>query len=82
LAIEAKIFQLFFSLARNFSLLITPQKEAAKAGGPSTETSKPAGKENEAKTDGAESSKASKAIEIPLRGKVAEEQAPPPAAAP
>jgi methionyl-tRNA synthetase len=76
------VFQLFFSLTRNFSLLINPQKEAAKAGGPSAETSKPAGNENEAKTDGVESSKASKEVEIPLRGEVAEEQAPPPAAAP
>ena len=51
-------------------LLISFQKEAAKAGGSSTD-SKPADKKEE-----------SKETELPLRGKVAEEQAPPPAAAP
>jgi methionyl-tRNA synthetase len=50
-------------------LLIPFQKEAAKAGGSSTD-SKTADKEE------------SKEKELPLRGKVAEEQAPPPAAAP
>jgi methionyl-tRNA synthetase len=59
---------LFEFLIQRVQLLIPFQKEAAKAGGSSTDT-KPASKKDEE-------------VEIPLRGKVGEEQAPPPAAAP
>ena len=62
-------WRLFEFCFKRVQLLIPFQKEAAKAGGSSTD-SKTADKEE------------FKEKELPLRGKVAEEQAPPPAAAP